>query len=209
MQIKCHKPGEKDIGQIARDFYLDNERINGRNPLRKLSLRCCEKGFLDSYPLFALDKNYNDTSIQVEEVYGNYLRLFIGLYADNDHLVAHTSLSCVTDEFGNEIVQISEIHIDNKDKITGEASNGEFSFIYGIYREMISFIEELVAERFPNTDRIDLISFAQDGDFWCVTDAQGYDLSDSGDLPGYKMRFTKLTRERGMKYERSITSKQD
>ena len=194
MQIKCHKPGEKDVG---------------KNPLRKPTLRCCEKRDLDSQPLFALDKNYNDTSIQVEEVYGNYLRLFIGLYADNDHLVAHTSLSLSTDEFGNEIVQVEEIHIDNKEKITGEASKGEFSFVYGIYREMMSFIEELVAERFPGTDRIDLISFAKDGDFWCVTEARGYDLVDSGDLPGYKMRFTKLTKERGMKHERSITSKQN
>ncbi|MBQ6841497.1 MAG: hypothetical protein IJO63_05230 [Bacilli bacterium] len=209
MIIKCQKPEAEYLGRIARDYYLDNEAVNGRSSFRNLSLRCCEKGILDPYLLQVVDKNFSDTGIQVESVFGNYFTLFIGMYADNGELIAHTSMTSVVNNEGLEVAEISEIHIKDKGELMSGADQGKLSFVYGIYREMLEAIQTLIAERFPNTDRIDIITFGTDGDFWQITENLGYDLIDSGDLPGNKLRFAKKLKERDMTYERRNPNQQN
>lgn len=208
MVIKRQKPTIDLMGRIASDYYLECEKRNGKSPFRLLSLAKCRQGDVNSRVLKAIDENYEQASNQFNTAYYDYFCDFVGLYADNDFLIAHATVIVSEAVDGKLVAQISEILINDKEELLGNPAEGKLDWVYGIYREMIKAIEEMISIRYQNVERIDLISLAQDSDFWEVTELLGYDINDSGDLPYNQCRFSKYVNERNARYERNIVTEQ-
>ena len=209
MVIKCQKPEAKLYGRIASDYYKDVEKINGKTVFSGLSLKMCKEGKTTSPALAVLDPNYQAAYNLVNTTYNDIFCQFVGLYADNDHLVAHATLTFSFDADGNEIANVSEILVDNKDALIGNHEEGSVNLVYGIYREMITFIEELIVIRCPEVDRIDFLFSADEGTVWEVTKLCGYSLIDGDNLPYDRCCFSKAVRERDMTRERCIDTEQE
>lgn len=208
MIIKLQKARKNLAGRLATDYYLYNEKVYGGNPFRRFALSKCSRGEIFGPILAYIDKNYEMASIQTDNAMNNPCFNFLGLYyKDTDHLIAHTSLQILLSPDDKLILEVGEIFINAKEELMGMHEEGSIDFVFGIYREMIKYIEKLTETRDYDVERIDLISLAEDGDFWEVTKQLGFDVEDSGDLPGRKIRFSKYKRERAITRERGITSK--
>ena len=205
MVIKCQKPSQNLMGRLATDYYLENEKKYGKNPLRNISLKKCSEGNVVSLISGFFDPNYELTKLQIAKVWEDLWCEFVGLYADNGYLIAHTTISQDIEKNGGVIALISEIHINQKDKLK---ITDKLNFVYGIYREIIKFIESLICSKYPCIERIDLVSLADDPVFLEITQDLGYDILRSAEN-GKQVRFSKYLYERNMTYERRNTNQQN
>ena len=204
MQIRSQKPTKSLMGRLATDYYLNNEKINGKSPLRKISLKKCEEGDLRNSVLALLDGNYASAGDQLDKTMNDYFLDFIGLYADNDHLIAHTCVEFTQDNDGAFIVQVYDIHIQRKEDLE-DTANSLINFVYGIYHEVVSFVEERILEKYTILDRIDLYSLTNDNNFVDAVTALGYKLNEDICESQGRVCFSKMIRERNKTYERRNT----
>ena len=186
MQIRSQKPTKSLMGRLATDYYLNNEKINGKSPLRKISLKKCEEGDLRNSVLALLDGNYASAGDQLDKTMNDYFLDFIGLYA------------------GAFIVQVYDIHIQRKEDLE-DTANSLINFVYGIYHEVVSFVEERILEKYTILDRIDLYSLTNDNNFVDAVTALGYKLNEDICESQGRVCFSKMIRERNKTYERRNT----
>ncbi|MBE6155511.1 MAG: hypothetical protein E7164_01995 [Firmicutes bacterium] len=185
MYISDQKPNINILGRLACDYYYGNERVNGVTLFSKIAIKKCADGEINCLPLLLLDGNYKKTINQLEYVYDDIINEFIGLYADNGHLIAHTFITYFqTDDF-NQVVQINDIYVENKDAFKLSIFDG-IDVLSGIYRQILTFAEEHIYRNSPNFDKIEIdVSFNKI--LLLIVQELGYeiDVSSSKSL-GYK-----------------------
>lgn len=201
MNLINNKPCKKDIGNIACDYYLEREKVVGKSLWHNICLSYFRKNEVGSLLLRIVDSSYNYACQMSEMLLEENIYNFIGLYAENGNLIAHTSLHLVPVEEGWS-AQIGNIFIKNKELIRSENENSCLKWVYGIYDVIIEYIEKNILSQNSKIINITIVSSNDDEDFLKVVQDRGYEFESSNVLPIERKNFTKVVRERGVVRER-------
>ena len=206
MQLKYSSANAKDYCRLAEDYYEESEKVHGRaiSPLRSVALNRLISGprrGRATEVLKKLDINYENALKSLELAYDDFTSRIITLENDNKYLIAHTTMVINQDpETGEFRPFITDIIIKNGDKLEDDPESN-IHFKYGIYSKILEYYEHLACKMFPGVERLDVHTYAKDGDIWSALRNMGYDINDSSDLDNRVIRFTKLVR----KEERDIS----
>lgn len=206
MLLKNQTPNEGVKSRLEEDYYQQSEQICGSSIFRRLSISNIRKGGENSSVLATIDPNYFNATSEVDKIYQSPFCEFIGLYADNNALLAHTTLTVPI--FDDErVASVSEILIKDKEELRG-TEDCNINITINIYRQFISFIEGYLLER-GGVSQVDYITLGKDGDFWEALREYGYDIQNSGDLENNLIRFSKDLRERDVVRGRNNPNQQN
>ena len=208
MQLKYTSANLKNYGRLAEDYYEESEKAHGIaiRPIRNVSLRRLTSSYRkkegrSTEVLKRLDINYENALKNLDLAYDDFTSRIISLVNDNNYLIAHTTMVINQDpETGEFKPFITDIIIKNGDKLQDDPESN-IHLKYGIYSKILEYYEHLACKIFPNVQRLDIHTYAKDGDLWSALRNAGYDINDSSDLDKRVIRFTKIVR----KEERDIS----
>ena len=207
MYLKYKMADSKDYGRLATDYYEESEKVHGMaiRPIRNVSLRRLTSGYRkegrSTEVLKRLDVNFENALKNLELSYDDFTSRIISLHNDNHYLIAHTTMVINQDpETGEFKPFITDIIIKNGDKLQDDPDSS-IHLRYGIYLKILEYYEHLACKMFPSTQRLDIHTYAKDGDLWSALRNAGYDINDSSDLDKRVIRFSKQIR----KEERDIS----
>ena len=206
MYLRCKTADRKDYRRLAEDYYEESEKVHGRaiSPLRSVSLNRLTSGSRTGRAtevLKKLDINYENALKSLEITYDDFTSRIISLHNDNHYLIAHTTMVIIQDpETGEFRPYITDIIIKNGDDLKDDPESS-IRLRYGIYSKILEYYEHLACKMFPSVERLDVHTFAKDGDIWSALRDKNYEINDSADLDKSVIRFTKAVR----KEERDIS----
>jgi len=209
MNIRLGKPTASNAGRILTDYYKDEEKISGTTLFHNVVLKKLAINETDMPLIYALDRNYQAAFNRFLTLQNHRSNGFIGIYADNNKVLAHTLLKYETNEDGQLIAVIDGLYIHEIEDFLNTTNSKVLRWIYGLYSMLIEYIEKDILKDVPELYAIKLISTADDEDFWLLVKQFGYHLTQSEDDHGIKLHFTKKIREKELTYERRYPTKQD
>lgn len=211
MKLKIETPNERQAKRLREDYYEYNEELNGRSPLRRLSLNNIRKDKEESTALLLADQNYANTLESVKRIYASPYCKFVGLYADDeineDYIIAHSTITLPMFE-DEDVVSVSDIFVKNKEHLR-ETEGCDINIVLNTYCIFIDFIEDAIyaCEKYS---QIDYITSGKDGDFWEALRLNGYEIANCPDLVGTNyLRFSKIIRERDVTRGRNNPDQQN
>ena len=209
MKIQTGKPKPYNSHRIMRDYYQYFASTQGPTIFHKKAIEKIENKELEQLGLCMLDRNYWSARCQLEMISNVLSNDFIGMYADNDNIIAHCNVSYVLSKDEKFIAQVGNIFIHRVEEFLVSANRKNIKWLYGIYNAMLDYIENHVNNHLMGIDEIEFMTMQLNDDLVQALEALGYELvtPEKGDKQTC-IKYTKRIREMGVIRARSNTNQQ-
>ena len=205
MYVRDGKPQKQNHKRLMQDYYEYESICHGKTIFHGRALKKIEQNDLLNSFLCLFDPNYWEARVRLTEAEKSFTSDFIGLYADNDKVIAHCNIIYITNEDGMLNAKIENIYIHRIEELLASANRKHVKWIYGIYDVILSYIENCLETNQTYIDYIECDTFYPTTELLEVFEQRGYQKIESPE----GIKYCKKLREKGVSRARSNFNQQN
>lgn len=186
-QLKNAKPDNEIKQQLALDYYLQNEKNNGINLFKNMSLRAINNADFNNQTLAFLDPNYGGMLSNLQMAYHSDC-VFITLHEEKT-IVAHTLLT-----LRENVAYVSEIIVPDKKNFIPYIESETLTPAYLMYNVILEYIDLEIIKNNLDITKIVFMGDFDDLNHTIALLALGYELKTTA-KKNSKCYVKEITRE--------------